>query len=83
MQFPLSPQISKQAVNLLSGLLVKDPQRRLGYKRGFEEVKEHAFCKNVNWSSIEKKLVQPPLQPSLEESNFEEVPLSELKMPIA
>ncbi len=31
--------ISKDAVKVLKGLLQKDPTRRMGYLRGFEEVK--------------------------------------------
>jgi len=41
--------LSDQAVSLLKGLLCKDPERRLGKKEGFEEIKRHEFCKGIDW----------------------------------
>lgn len=40
------------AKDLIRGLLVKDPQKRLGFKRGATEIKQHPFFESVNWALI-------------------------------
>ncbi|XP_059449816.1 serine/threonine-protein kinase D6PK [Corylus avellana] len=44
--------ISFAAKDLIRGLLVKDPQKRLGFKRGATEIKQHPFFETVNWALI-------------------------------
>lgn len=44
--------VSFAAKDLIRGLLVKDPQKRLGYKRGATEIKQHPFFESVNWALI-------------------------------
>ncbi|XP_073144058.1 protein kinase PINOID-like [Henckelia pumila] len=46
------------ARGLISGLLNKDPDRRLGSKRGASEVKTHPFFKGLNFALI--RSVAPP-----------------------
>ena len=58
--------ISSEAKDLLSGLLVKDPLRRLG--GGPEDasaVKSHPFFNSINWSDLEKKRITPPFKPQV------------------
>ena len=50
--------------DLISRLLCKDPKVRLGAK-GAEEVKQHAFFKDVNWEAVVNKEVTPPYLPML------------------
>ena len=51
MKFP--GRISEVAKSLLTGLLVKNPERRLGGGReDAEEVKRHAFYASVNWQEV-------------------------------
>lgn len=51
MKFP--GRISEVAKSLLTGLLVKNPERRLGGGReDAEEVKRHAFYASVNWQDV-------------------------------
>ncbi|KAJ0112596.1 hypothetical protein Patl1_00105 [Pistacia atlantica] len=38
--------------DLIRGLLVKEPQHRLGVKRGATEIKQHPFFEGVNWALI-------------------------------
>ncbi|KAH7288791.1 hypothetical protein KP509_31G043200 [Ceratopteris richardii] len=52
LKFPELPGISFGAKDLIRGLLVKDPQHRLAYKRGAAEVKQHPFFEGVNWALI-------------------------------
>ncbi|KAJ0110681.1 hypothetical protein Patl1_02833 [Pistacia atlantica] len=40
------------------GLLVKEPQHRLAYRRGATEVKRHPFFQSVNWALI--RCTNPP-----------------------
>ncbi|KAG0450999.1 hypothetical protein HPP92_026470 [Vanilla planifolia] len=47
LRFPESP-----------GLLVKEPQHRLAYKRGATEIKQHPFFEGVNWALI--RCATPP-----------------------
>lgn len=48
--------------DLIRGLLVKDPQKRLGATRGASEIKQHAFFEGVNWALI--RCATPPEIPS-------------------
>jgi serine/threonine protein kinase len=63
--------LSKQIRSLLAGLLQKDPSCRLGNERGFEEIKEHPWCKELNWVRISEKKKTPPFMPNLRISNFD------------
>lgn len=62
--------ISKPTKALLAGLLEKNPDKRLG-NLGTYQVKEHEFCKGVNWNGILNKEVKPPLRPHIRSSNFD------------
>jgi serine/threonine protein kinase len=50
-EFPPSDEIRISSVckDLLTRLLNKDPQQRLGGENGFTEIKSHPFFKDVNW----------------------------------
>uniref|UniRef100_A0A7N0UQE0 non-specific serine/threonine protein kinase n=1 Tax=Kalanchoe fedtschenkoi TaxID=63787 RepID=A0A7N0UQE0_KALFE len=52
LKFPESPATSYAARDLIRGLLVKEPQQRLGVKRGATEIKQHPFFEGVNWALI-------------------------------
>ncbi|TYG72134.1 hypothetical protein ES288_D05G455500v1 [Gossypium darwinii] len=58
LRFPESPVVSFSAKDLIRGLLVKEPQRRLAYKRGATEIKQHPFFEGVNWALI--RCASPP-----------------------
>ncbi|XP_042065428.1 serine/threonine-protein kinase D6PKL2-like isoform X2 [Salvia splendens] len=47
--------------NTIRGLLVKEPQNRLGVKRGATEIKQHPFFEGVNWALI--RCSMPPEVP--------------------
>ncbi|KAH6789608.1 Protein kinase superfamily protein [Perilla frutescens var. frutescens] len=49
---PDSPSTSYASRDLIRGLLVKEPQNRLGVKRGATEIKQHPFFEGVNWALI-------------------------------
>ncbi|KAJ6851444.1 serine/threonine-protein kinase D6PKL2-like [Iris pallida] len=52
LRFPESPSTSYGSRDLVRGLLVKEPQHRLGVKRGATEIKQHPFFDGVNWALI-------------------------------
>lgn len=58
LRFPDSPTVSFAARDLIRGLLVKEPQHRLAYRRGATEIKQHPFFQSVNWALI--RCASPP-----------------------
>ena len=62
--------ISKSGKSLLAGLLEKSPEKRLGSVSA-GDVKSHEFCKSIDWDSVLKKSVRPPLRPHIRRSNFD------------
>ena len=66
--FPES--MSKPMRSLLSGLLMRDVDARLGCRgRGSEEVKEHEFFKGIDWIAVYNQRYPPPLVPPRGEVN--------------
>ncbi|XP_051128710.1 serine/threonine-protein kinase D6PKL2-like [Andrographis paniculata] len=74
LRFPESPVVSFAARDLIRGLLVKEPQNRLAYKRGASEIKQHPFFEGVNWALI--RCATPPEIPK-------PVDYDRLPMPVA
>ncbi|KAK6149621.1 hypothetical protein DH2020_017146 [Rehmannia glutinosa] len=70
LRFPESPVVSFAARDLIRGLLVKEPQHRLAYKRGATEIKQHPFFEGVNWALI--RCATPPEIPK--PVDFERLP---------
>ncbi|GFQ06539.1 serine/threonine-protein kinase d6pk [Phtheirospermum japonicum] len=68
LKFPDSPSTSYASRDLIRGLLVKEPQNRLGMKRGATEIKQHAFFEGVNWALI--RCSTPPEVPRPVEAEF-------------
>ncbi|XP_015901964.3 serine/threonine-protein kinase KIPK2 [Ziziphus jujuba] len=52
LNFPDTPLVSFQARDLISGLLVKEPEHRLGSEKGAAEIKQHPFFEGLNWALI-------------------------------
>ncbi|KAK8693390.1 hypothetical protein V6N13_070974 [Hibiscus sabdariffa] len=68
LRFPDSPATSYASRDLIRGLLVKEPQHRLGVKRGATEIKQHPFFEGVNWALI--RCSTPPEVPRPMESEL-------------
>jgi len=62
---------SDELKNLISELLKKDPEERLGNERGIIEIKEHAWCKDINWDAYFEHKIEPPFKPDLRQSHFD------------
>ncbi|CAN8240401.1 unnamed protein product [Cochlearia groenlandica] len=61
LRFPEIPHVSSPARDLIKGLLVKEPHKRIAYKRGATEIKQHPFFEGVNWALI--RSATPPHVP--------------------
>jgi len=59
-------KLSMEAKSLLSGLLIKQPLKRLGGgPEDAAEIKSHQFFVNVNWSDLLEKKIEPPFKPQV------------------
>ncbi|OAV91674.1 AGC/AKT protein kinase [Puccinia triticina 1-1 BBBD Race 1] len=77
-------EIKPDARALLTGLLDRDPNVRLG-ARGAEDIKRHSFfAKSIDWDRLNSKGYRPPFKPSVESaadaSNFDSEFTSEMPM---
>ncbi|RVX20125.1 Serine/threonine-protein kinase KIPK1 [Vitis vinifera] len=63
LKFPESPMVSFHARDLIRGLLVKEPENRLGSVKGATEIKQHSFFEGLNWALI--RCAIPPEMPKL------------------
>ncbi|PPQ84675.1 hypothetical protein CVT25_014206 [Psilocybe cyanescens] len=64
LNFP--PDMPSEARSVMTGLLQRDPSRRLGANGG-EEIKRHPFfAKYIDWNRLLAKKIQPPFKPSVE-----------------
>ncbi|XP_047316568.1 serine/threonine-protein kinase D6PKL1-like [Impatiens glandulifera] len=61
LKFPESPLVSFEARDLIRGLLVKEPENRLGSVRGAAEIKQHPFFDGLNWALV--RCTVPPKVP--------------------
>ena len=55
----------------MQGLLEKNPYKRLGSKNGIEEIKQHEWCRDIEWDLVLQKKIVPPWKPRLDQSNFD------------
>ena len=63
--------LSPMAKSILKGLLMKNPEQRLGAKYGIQEIKDHPFCRDIVWEDVAAKKQLPPIRPSQKYSNFD------------
>ncbi|CAM0904754.1 unnamed protein product [Alopecurus aequalis] len=63
LKFPDSPAVSYHARDLIRGLLVKEPEHRLGSRKGAAEIKRHPFFQGLNWALI--RWTAPPETPKV------------------
>nr|AML79340.1 putative LOV domain-containing protein [Microbiota decussata] len=57
-KFPKSTQVSMAAIQLIHGLLHRDPEKRLGSCTGANEIKKHPFFRDINWALV--RSTKPP-----------------------
>ncbi|KAL7420623.1 Serine/threonine-protein kinase [Cryptotrichosporon argae] len=55
--------IGDDGKQFVKGLLNRNPQNRLGAKRGAAELKEHPFFSAIDWDALYRKQITPPFKP--------------------
>ncbi len=63
--------LNSEVIDLMKGLLERNPSKRLGSGKGIEEIKEQEWCKDIDWIAILSKKITPPWKPRLDQSNFD------------
>ncbi|XP_039627237.1 protein kinase C delta type-like isoform X1 [Polypterus senegalus] len=58
--------ITKESKDILEKLFERDPTRRLGVSGN---IKIHSFFKTINWTTLEKREVDPPFKPKVKSPN--------------
>jgi len=75
LRFP--PKLSANCKKLITGLLKREPTRRLGGgEADFEDIKKSAFFSDLSWTELYNKEITPPYQPEVKRgqedtSNFD------------
>lgn len=67
---------SKECVSVCKALLMKAPNARLGAgPHAHTDIHNHAFFRNIDWKLLEKKKINPPFRPNINDahdtSNFD------------
>ena len=58
--------LSKEAVNIIRGFLIKKREDRLGCgANGEQDIKSHPFFGKIDWEKLEKRQMEPPFKPSV------------------
>ncbi|XP_043287962.1 RAC serine/threonine-protein kinase [Venturia canescens] len=58
--------ITNEARDMLGGLLIKDPNRRLGGgPNDAKDIMNHAFFSSIDWSDLVQKKIPPPFKPQV------------------
>ncbi|XP_027330287.1 serine/threonine-protein kinase D6PKL1-like [Abrus precatorius] len=65
LKFPGAPIVSFHARDLIRGLLIKDPENRLGSVKGAADIKQHPFFEGLNWALI--RCAAPPELPKFQD----------------
>ncbi|KAF9950660.1 AGC protein kinase Gad8 [Mortierella alpina] len=81
LRFP--DEVAPEARALLSALLTREPNQRLG-NNGSSAIKQHPFFKPISFTQLMAKKLQPPFKPSvssaIDTSNFDEEFTSEVPL---
>jgi len=63
LRFP--PFLSDSCKSLIVALLNRDPKARLGSRDDVEDLKAHPFFREINWSKMMAKEIDPPYKPKV------------------
>ncbi|KAM4019842.1 protein kinase C theta type-like [Anomaloglossus baeobatrachus] len=71
--------LGEDLTDLLTNLLQKDPEKRLGVSRN---IRDHPFFETICWEELEQRRAQPPFTPSLSCSGVNHLDWPEDKPPL-
>jgi len=63
LRFP--PHVSENARSLISELLIRDPEKRIGSKEDAKEIKAHPFFEGIDWQKLYNRDYKPPFNPGV------------------
>ena len=69
--FDLYNDWSDNSINFINCLLIRKPEKRLGFKNGIKDLMEHPWMKDVNWDLLKEKKIKAPFIPNFGEENFD------------
>jgi len=62
----MMPNFSQDALDLLIGLLKRNPEERLGSgPAGIDDIKKHIWFMDIEWDDLLAKKVEPPYKPEV------------------
>jgi len=70
LKFPQVPEISAEGKDFIKSILKKEPKQRIGAKGDFDEIKNHPWFKDVDWTKLYDKGVPTPFQPKVSGENW-------------
>ncbi|KAF8892113.1 kinase-like domain-containing protein [Infundibulicybe gibba] len=65
---------SRSGMQVLKGLLERDPNKRFGCKpngEGYQELRRHSWFQTIDWDTLESKEQTPPFIPDAKKANFD------------
>jgi serum/glucocorticoid-regulated kinase 2 len=65
LKFPINPKISDNLKDLITKLLNKNYEERLGFQNGLADIKSHEFFKDFNFEELLEKKIEPPYKPTI------------------
>jgi serine/threonine protein kinase len=68
LSFP--PWVPELARDMCNKLLEKNPQTRLGSRKGAKEIKQHPWVRDIEWEKIFRKEIKAPIDPTKNMVNF-------------
>ena len=71
-QFLKNNNISAEAKDLITKLLIKETNERLGFEGGFDVIKKHFFFKGINFDKLEKKQIESTYKPEINNDKYNE-----------
>jgi len=67
----MASYIPNNGQDLIRALLQRDVTQRLGWKRDVEDIKKHEWFKDIDWTKVLNKEIEPPYVPEIEEEENE------------
>ena len=60
----IEEKLSKESIDFISKLMQSDPNKRLGYLGGINDIKKHPWLININWKELYNFKLKAPFIPS-------------------